>query len=263
MSDGIQFDKGTAEFLEKMYRTPDVAGQRTRVLHWLDLRPGYAALDVGVGPGLLALDMARTVGANGRVAGIDLSEAMLTMTRERLADEPATMDFREADATSLPFDDGSFDAVVSTQVYEYVPDLNAALLEVERVLRPGGRVVILDTDWDSLVWNTNDRARMRRVMDAWDAHLHDAHVPSTLGAKLNAARLRTIGMEVLPLVNTAPHGNCYSAGIMFAISSFVAGRSDITQEEAQAWLEELLQLGTTGEYFFSLNRYIFTAVKRG
>src|SRR3981081_2280046 len=54
------------------------------------------------------------------------------------------------DAVVLPFPDGSFDAAVSTQVYEYVADMPRALAELRRVLRPGGRAVVLDTDWDSL-----------------------------------------------------------------------------------------------------------------
>jgi ubiquinone/menaquinone biosynthesis C-methylase UbiE len=132
-----------------MYKTPDIVAQRSRVLDVLGLQPGESVLDVGVGPGLLTFDMARIVGADGLCAGLDVSEAMIAMTKQRCAELPS-VDIRVGDSTSLPFDDATFDAVVSTQVYEYVAEIDLALREVARVLRPGGRVVILDTDWEAV-----------------------------------------------------------------------------------------------------------------
>ena len=256
----IEFDEAAAKGVERIYRTPDVVGQRVRFLEALALRPGERVLDVGVGPGLLAHEMARIVGETGHVAGVDASEPMVAMSRARCAEQPWT-DLRVADATELPFPDEAFDAVVSTQVYEYVPDMALALEEVFRVLRPGGRVQILDTDWDSVVWNTRDRARMRRVLDAWSEHLHDSHLPTTLGRKLEDAGFRLVRQEVIPLLNTSLHQETYSFGIIFAIQGFAAGRRGVSQEEAAAWAAELRELGEAGRYFFSLNRYLFGAVK--
>jgi SAM-dependent methyltransferase len=256
----IDFDEDAARGLERIYRTPDVVAQRVRVLEALALRPGERVLDVGVGPGLLAEDMARTVGSEGHVAGIDLSEAMLEMTRRRCVEQTWT-EFRVADATKLPHADESFDALVSTQVYEYVANMDAALAEASRVLRPGGRIVVLDTDWDSVVWNTQDRARMRRVLDAWDAHLHDPHLPTTLGARLQRAGLRNQRQEVIPLLNTSLHPHTYSFGIQLAIHGFVKQNGGVSPEEADAWLAELRELGAREDYFFSINRYLFTASK--
>ena len=256
----IEFDEAAARGVERMYLTPDVVAQRVRFLEALALRPGERVLDVGIGPGLLAYDMARIVGESGLVAGVDLSEAMAEMSRKRCAEQPWT-DFRLADATSLPFEDGGFDALVSTQVYEYVPDMDAALAEALRVLRPGGRLLILDTDWDSVVWNTREPARMRRVLDAWDAHLHDPHLPATLGARLARAGFRVGRREVIPILNDALHPHTYSFGILFAIQSFVSARDDFPTEEAEAWAAELRALGEADEYFFSINRYLFEARK--
>ncbi len=260
MSSIIEFDEAAAKGVERIYKTPDVVAQRARFLEALALRPGERVLDVGVGPGLLAYDMANIVGEEGRVAGVDLSEAMVAMSRARCAEQPWT-DFRLADATKLPFDDECFEAVVSTQVYEYVPDVGAALAEASRVLRPGGRILILDTDWASVVWNTTDRARMRRVLDAWDEHLHDSHLPATLGKRLEDAGFRLQRREVIPLLNTSYHPHTYSFGILFAIQNFAAGRQGVTKEEADAWATDIRALGEAGEYFFSINRYLFGAVK--
>src|SRR2546429_8142806 len=98
-----------------------------------------------------------------------LAEATRPLSRKRCADKPWT-EFKKSDATNLPYPDGSFDAAVSTQVYEYVADIPQALAELYRVIRPGGRVVVLDTDYDSLVIYTESQARMERVLSAWNEH---------------------------------------------------------------------------------------------
>jgi len=150
VSNGLQFNEETSRKVEALYLTPDVVTQRARVLRALELREGEGVLDIGSGPGLLANEMAALVGPNGRACGIDISEDMLAMSRKRCADKPWT-EFKKSDATNLPYPDSSFDAAVSTQVYEYVADIPQALAELYRVIRPGGRVVVLDTDYDSLV----------------------------------------------------------------------------------------------------------------
>jgi len=150
MSSGLQFDEATSRKVEALYLTPHVVAQRCQVLKALELKQGERVLDIGSGPGLLAYDIAASVGREGRVCGIDISEDMLTMSRRRCGDQSWT-DFRRADATKLPYPDDSFDAAVSTQVYEYVADVPTALAELHRVLRPGGRAVVVDTDYGSLV----------------------------------------------------------------------------------------------------------------
>lgn len=255
----LVFDERTARTLERVYRTPDVAGQRARFVQLLGPRPGERILDVGLGPGLLAADLAAMVGEGGRAAGIDRSQDMVDMSKARCAEFGWT-DFRVADATDLPFEDGSFDAVTATQVYEYVEDLPKALAEAHRVLRPGGRLFVLDTDWDSVCWATDDRARMRRVLDAWDAHLHDPHLPANLGPMLRDAGFQVTTLEVIPIVNPALHPHCYSWGISAAIASYVKANG-VDEAEADAWLGELRERGRRGSYHFSIDRSCFGAVR--
>ncbi len=262
VANGIDFNEATARMLERMYKAPEVAFQRALVLHSMALRAGEVVLDVGPGPGFRAENMAAIVGASGVVSGLDQSEPMVALARERCRDQD-WVDIQVGEATELPYQDGIFDAAVATQVYEYVQDVDLALSELYRVLRPGGRAFIVDTDWSSIVWNNSDPARMRRVLEAWSQHLADAHLPATLTPKLKRAGFQVVRRDVNPMFNPEYSPDSYSAGILEGVRAFVPGRRGLTREDADAWAADLRALGEAGEYFFSVNRYLFMAVKPG
>ncbi len=184
---------------------------------------------------------------------------MLAIARERrLAHGAATPEFREGSVTDLPFPDGAFDAAVCTQVYEYVEDMPLALREAARVLRPGGRLVVLDTDWDSIVWRSSDDARMARVLLAWDAHLVHRGLPRALPELLRGAGLDVAAVAVVPLLNVGYDPQTFSAGMRDLIGEFVTDHG-VPADDVAAWRDDLRSLGDRS--FFSLNRYLFTAVR--
>jgi len=260
VNDMLQFDAAASRQMEVVYSTPDVVGQRREVLRMLDLRPGEHVVDIGAGPGFLATEMAAALGPDGRVHAVDPSENMraLAATRTR-PPGAAPVEISAGSATTLPLPDGGVDAAVATQVLEYVTDVAAALAELHRVVRPGGRVLLLDTDWDSIVWHSRDDARTARVLAAWDAHLADPHLPRTLGPALRAAGFTAVETRVLPLLNVGSDPNTYSAVTAPFIAKFVSGRPDVDAADVQAWLDDLASLGEAA--FFSLNRYVFLAAK--
>jgi arsenite methyltransferase len=256
----LQFDEEASRQVEAAYLTPDVVEQRRVVVDLLDLAPGERALDIGSGPGLMVCDLAAAVGREGSVVGVDPSESMLALSaRREPAADAAPVAFRTGDAGALPFADESFDAAVSTQVYEYVEDMPSALAEARRVLRPGGRLLVLDTDWDSVVWHSRDPERMRRVLAAWDEHLVDPYLPRRLGRLLTDAGFEVTRRAALPILNAGYDAETYSANLIGFISRFVAGRQGLTEADARAWADDLVALGN--DYFFSFNRYLFLAVR--
>jgi demethylmenaquinone methyltransferase/2-methoxy-6-polyprenyl-1,4-benzoquinol methylase len=123
---------------------------RARTVERAALAPGDAALDVCCGTGDLAIELAGAVGSSGRVDAADFSERMLELAREKQAElggegsGRAPIEFRWADALDLPYADGSYDAVTVGFGVRNLADLDRGIGELSRVLRPGGRLVVLE-----------------------------------------------------------------------------------------------------------------------
>lgn len=259
--DVLHYDEEATRKLLALYVTPDVAAQRDAFVAALTPQPGERVLDIGAGPGLMAGQIADAVGAAGEVCAVDVSGPLLAAARARNAVRPQ-LRIVEGDARRLPLPDAGFDAAVSTQVLEYVDDVDAALAEMQRVLRPGGRVLIVDTDWDSMVWMAPDPARHARVMAVWAAHAADVHLPRTLARRLERAGFALREVQVLPLLNAEHREASYSHRIVPLIADYVARAGGAAAADARAWADDMHAQAASGAWFFSLNRYLFRAGRR-
>ena len=109
------------------------------------LESGERVLDVGSGAGTDSLIAAQMVGPTGNVTGIDMTPEMLAKSRAAAAQMGlGNVTFMEADAERLPFEDASFDVVISNGVIDLIPDKDAVFSEIFRVLAPGGRIQVAD-----------------------------------------------------------------------------------------------------------------------
>ena len=117
---------------------------------------------MAAGPGTITVDLAASV-SPGRVTGVDREHAVVAEAT-RLLDASATgnVEFRTGDAYSLGFDDQSIDVAHAHQVLQHLTDPVAALVEMRRVLRPGGILAVRDSDYGGFVWAPSDR-----LLDRW------------------------------------------------------------------------------------------------
>src|SRR5262249_52389651 len=117
----------------------------------LALAPGMTALEVGFGTGDDAREMAERVAPTGHITGIDPSAVMLEEARRRAAGSALLLTFALGDGQHLDFPDNTFDRCRCERVLQHVPDPVQAIREMVRVTRPGGRVVVADTDDAAMV----------------------------------------------------------------------------------------------------------------
>jgi SAM-dependent methyltransferase len=135
----------------------------------MQVTAGAAVLDVGCGPATDTLTLAALVGPLGRAAGVDQDAAMIAEAERRAAAAGFAdrVEHRVADATALPFEDGRFDAARCERLFMHLADPEGALREMVRVVRPGGRIVVMDTDWGTRSVDTPQpelERRMARVL---------------------------------------------------------------------------------------------------
>lgn len=113
-----------------------------RMVGLAEIKPSDTVLDVGTGTGVVALQLTKMLGTEGRIHAIDLSEEMLATARGKAKRQGHLIEFSQMDAEELKFDGAKFDVVMSLFALLHFPDPSKALNEIHRVLRPGGRLVL-------------------------------------------------------------------------------------------------------------------------
>ena len=256
----MEFDAAVVERLERVYRSHDIRRRRRLTLEALAVERGERILDMGCGPGFYAADLLEAVGPEGSVVGVDGSAASVAAAAKR-CEGLGDVTFYEADALALPVEDGEFDAAVTVQTLEYIPDVTAALTELHRALRPGGRVVVWDVDWPTVSWRTADQPRMDRVLAAWDSHLVHRALPWALTGRLRAAGFSEVEMEGHVFATNELDLEAYGGYMTGFVEQFVVENGLIDAAEAKAWGDEQRALGEAGEFYFACVQSCFRAVR--
>jgi arsenite methyltransferase len=255
----LAFDEKTGRQLEALYQIDDAVLRRELARTALAARPGERILDVGCGPGFFCAELLEEVGEDGRVTGIDASPQMLALATRRCAGHE-NIAFQQADAISLPVDDASFDAAVCVQVLEYVSDYPRALAELHRAVRPRGRVLVWDTDWSTVSWHSAEPDRMQRLLTTWDEHLAHPSLPRVL-----VPAMRSAGFEphtsAHTFAATSWDPGTFGVSLIELITTFVAGRNEVSDSDVREWAEEQRTLGERGEFFFAYTQFCLTGTR--
>ena len=261
----LSFDAKKIASLDRAYSSPQIVEQRVQLRAAIGAQAGERGLDVGCGAGHMVCELAAEVGPTGHITGIDASPDAVAACVARAAREGLAqrIDIRQCDAAVLEFPDAHFDFVTGSQSYCYVPDTAGAMREAARVLRKGGRLLILDTDWDLCVWKSVDDARMRRMFEARGrAQFAHPRLPLALHGLLVAAGLRLDKVSAVPIIETCFDPDSWVAGLIDTVRGG-ALKGGIAPAEVQAWEADMRARkgGAAGDWFFCLNRLIFSASK--
>jgi len=226
----------------------------------LNLSAGDTVVDIGCGNGLLTEEIARAVGATGRVIGIDPSHDMLASALKRCADF-STVRIEDGSADMLPLQENEADKAAAVPVLEYLPSVSAAVVEAHRVLRPGGLFVAVDTGCNTLDWFSEDEERMRRVQAAWDHHYSEARVAALWPTLTRDAGFVAIEVEPFTFCDVTLRPDGIAFMLMHLMSRYAAENGHMAESETKAWFDEQIELANQGRFFFSLTYYRMSAVK--
>ncbi len=257
----LKFDKETTQLLDIVYQGADITRRRQASFDALRPKADEIIIDIGCGNGLLTLELARAVGSGGKAIGIDPSKDMLVPAKDRCKG----FDWVEiliGTANDLPITTGTVDKAASVQVFEYLDDVPGAVAEVHRVLKPGGKLVIGDIHLDSLVWFSDDRDRMNRMIASWDSHFTHRDVPAVLPSILQDAGF--VVEDITP-ITTCDHTlkpDGLATMMMQLMIRYAIDNIHVPESEASAWLAEQKELAAEGRFFFALTHFVVNARKR-
>lgn len=256
----LRFDDATLAILEECYRGRDFQKRRATNLAALSPAPGATICDLGCGNGMLTEDLSRAVGGAGQVIGVDPSPEMLASAKARCA-SLGNVRLMEGTAEAIPLPDRSVDGLLSLQVMEYVARIDKGLAECARILRPGGRLVIGDMLFSSLIWRSDDPGRMARFNAHWAEHVAWTDLPQRLPEAIVAAGLVVEDIAPLTFLDAELRPDGIAAMMLILIEAYVIQNGLASKEEAADWRAEQVALARDGRFFFALTHVVTTARK--
>jgi len=241
--------------LEKRGAASDEVATRVKYLDLLRVGPGQLALEVGCGTGVVLRDLARRVAPDGRAVGLDPSQHLLNLARE-LAQQSglaSLIELHTGDARALPFADEEFDVALAVTTLSHVPEGERAIPELARVVRPGGRVGVLDRDDDTFFVSHPDRALTRRVIAAGaDNAMMDAWLGRRLPRLLAQAGLVDVSVRAFAGVEQDPAG--FYAASLRGRAEIAARAGAISRDELARWLDQLDDEAAAGGFVVGLTQ---------
>lgn len=249
-----------ADFLARAAAMGSAQAYKQHAYAALQVAQGARVLDVGCGVGGDVRAIAELVGKTGRVVGLDFAEAFLAEARRQSVDYP-TVEYRLGDAHALPFADGAFDAVRSERVFQHLAEPAAALAEMRRVTRAGGRVVVTDPDWDTLVIDLPDHVALERRIRTvrTDVVTRNGRIGRELARLFREVALADIG--VTPTAVYVSDYQLANEGCALEHAAEVArGAGVVSADEAATWIDELRRVAATSQFWCAVT--VFTVSGR-
>jgi len=256
----MEYSGELSRIQQSLANCADQLGRRAAVLGELRPRKGERILDLGCGGGFYVKDIAATVGIDGQVTGIDISEDQIAAASQRCKGMGNVL-FETGDGFALPYNAASFDAVLSVQVCEYLQSADGALREVFRVLKPGGRFVNVSTNWSQIYWTGEGAKLGGPIMTAWTGHAAHPNLASSLRSWLNGCRFSNVKQVPLPMLNISYDEDRFGFWLAKLVAIYVEGHG-IQESETKKWLDELRVLDEANVYFFGNFSVVTIASKK-
>ena len=241
-------------FLDLQEQLPSVQRLRDWTLAALDPQPGERAVDLGSGTGTEVRRLAGLVGPHGEAIGVEPHPGMRAEAEGRAAAAGVAAHFVDGDALSLPFPDGSVDALRCERVFQHLPDAEGAARELARVLAPGGRAVVIDSDWGTMVQSMGDPDVVARLAEA-----SLRRMANPLSGRLLRGQLHRAGLAVDPdIAATAvvmPDDMIRGMHLLRPNLVLAVEEGAISADEAATMERDVVAAVDAGEAFFAVTMF--------
>ncbi|MDH6119092.1 ubiquinone/menaquinone biosynthesis C-methylase UbiE [Kitasatospora sp. GAS204A] len=249
-----------AAALDAQAANPGVRRLREWAHSRLAARPGERALDVGSGTGSETRVLAAAVAPNGAAIGLEPHPGLRALAERRAADADSPARFLEGDALALPLPDADLDVVRCERVLQHLTDPARAVAEIARVLRPGGRVALLDTDWATFVLHPAAPEIRPALASVTQATAATPDAGRRLASWLSAAGLTVddVGSDVL-----LHDPRSVSWPIVRGLGTAALGQSLITEEQRDRLYADLTAAAEQGAFHLSVTMFAVVAHRPG
>lgn len=231
----------------------------------LNLPASRTMLDVGCGPGIDCANIARLLPPGGRVTGVDFDPRMIAAAEASARQQglSETLTYQQANACELPFADNSFCATRSERLLMHLDTPDTALREMVRVTRPGGRLVVIDSDWASLSCATGDDVIERRICHYLaSTMLPNGYSGRNLPGQFNTLPLTNITTAVQSFTVTEP-GVWRLMGQLDQVEASAIAAGVVTSREIEQWHNCIQQHFQQGKFHATLNLTMVAGSKHG
>jgi SAM-dependent methyltransferase len=249
---------GLARIIDKRAELPDQRQAHDALVAALAPKPGERLLDMGCGTGIIARRLATSMAESGEVIGVDISRTMVEFARQ--CPTPPNLRYERADGGALPFADSAFDGASMARTLMHAEHPHELLVELCRVIRPGGRLVVLEADWGTVAVDHSDRPLTRRIVD-WRTDTVDGD--NWMGRQV-PGRCLAAGWhvsEVRVLVTMGRDDRTTHFGSLRRCGELALQHGVITQAEHDGWVGELDVRLSTGRFFATMNETIVVVVR--
>lgn len=237
---------------------PGIRRLRTWAHDALALRPGESAVDIGSGAGSDTLTFATAVGSTGTAIGVEPDPELIATAERRATEAGSTARFHSGDAYGIPFGAGSFDAALCERVFQHLTAPARAANEIARVLRPGGRAVVVDVDWGTAIVHPGEVKVVRQIIDTLCAATTNPHAGRRLPGVLTKVGLVIDDIGSHALVQDRSVG---AGALVTRISAMAVARGAITEAQRDTLLADLRRGGETGDILLSVTMFAVLAHK--
>jgi len=236
---------------------------KQRTYELMQVQPSQKILDVGCGPASDTIELGRLVGPEGQVFGVDHDQAMVdeAEARVREAGVSAWVHHKRAESNALPFEPDMFDASRSERLFQHLPDPESTIVEMVRVTKPGGTIVLLDTDWGSASTDTTEIDIERRLARVHaDMAANNGYSGRGLYRLLRQQGLEDIKIEVYCNWSTS-YTFAREATLLPEVERIALAAGIVTEEEVQRFRARCEQADAEGVFFGCVNQMLVVGRK--